>query len=86
MKPNQCPDLIRRGVRQMRKATYRGDVTAALRWIIVIERQLDIIDRLAGAPLHQRVWRYRDHILAAFKEATAVTETNSQSNLAGGEG
>ena len=85
MKRKHCPDLIRRAVRQMRKATYRGDVTAALRWIIVIERQLDIIDRLAGAALHQRVWRNRDHILAAFEEAAAVTETNPQANLASSE-
>ena len=70
---HRCPDLIHRAVRHMHKATYRGDLNSAFRWIIIIERQLDIIDRLAGAPLHQRVWRYRDDILAAFEKAAALT-------------
>ncbi len=68
---HHCSQLIHRAVRQMLKANRRGDLHSALRWIIIIERQLDIIDRLAGAPLHQRVWRYRDDILAAFEKAAA---------------
>jgi hypothetical protein len=72
MKPT--PDLIHHAVNQMRKATHRGDLNAALRWIIIAERQLDIIDRLAGVPPHRRIWRFRDKIIAAFEKAMATTE------------
>jgi hypothetical protein len=81
---NRLPNLIHRAVRQMLKANARGDVHSALRWVIIAERQLDIIDRLAGAPQHRRVWRYRDQIVAALAEAQAVAKAQPSAKLAGG--
>jgi hypothetical protein len=70
---NRTPTLIHHAVRQMLKANERGDLHSALRWVIIVERQLDIIDRLLGVKLRdRRVWRFRDLILSALKEALAT--------------
>ncbi|HEV7693931.1 MAG TPA: hypothetical protein VGO52_24065 [Hyphomonadaceae bacterium] len=69
----RTPDLINQAVRQMCKATHRGDMHAALRWLIIAERQLDIIDRLAGARRHRHVWRHRNELAAALEKAVMVT-------------
>ena len=87
---NRGPDLIHRAVRQVRKATERGDLDSALRWIIVVERQLNIIERLAGVARHRSVWRVRDQVLAALAEASALAATPTPhcagEALAGDEG
>lgn len=68
------PNLIHRAVRQMRKAVCRGDLHAALRWIIVAEHQLDILERLQGVDVnHPRLWRHRDRIVAALEEAGLIS-------------
>jgi hypothetical protein len=73
------PNLIHRAVRQMCKANERGDLNAALRWVIIVERQLDIIDRLlAVKPCDHRVWRFRDLILAARAEAIAHDASDAE--------
>jgi hypothetical protein len=69
----RTPDLIHHAIGQMCKATHRGDLHAALRWLILAELQLDVIDGLAGAARHRRVWRCRDQIIAAFEKAAAIT-------------
>jgi hypothetical protein len=83
----RAPTLIYRAVRQMRKAVCRGDLNAALQWIIIAELQLDILERLQGVNVkHPRLWRYRDKVVAALEEAGLIARPNSSSELAGGEG
>jgi hypothetical protein len=74
---NRTPNLIHHAVRQMLKANERGDLHSALRWVIIVERQLDIIDRLLAVKLRdRRIWRFRDLILAALKEASGAQDVS----------
>jgi len=77
----RLPDVIHYAVRQMCKATHRGDLNTALRWLIIAEREMDLIERLAGARRHRRVWRARDPILAAFRKAAAVANANAETEV-----
>lgn len=66
---NRVPLIIHRAVKQLFKATSRGDLDGALKWLIIAERQLDMIDRLGAVARDRTFRRFRNHFFAALSEA-----------------
>jgi hypothetical protein len=73
------PDLIQHATRQMIKATARGDLDAAFKWTFIIDRQLDIIGRLARIDeTDRRLKRHRGAIACMRSAVLAVLESPMQ--------
>ncbi|HEV7691659.1 MAG TPA: hypothetical protein VGO52_12575 [Hyphomonadaceae bacterium] len=79
------PDLIERATRHLAKATARGDLDAAFKWTFIIDRQLDIIARLACIDeTDPRLKRYRRPIARMRSAMLAVMESPMQRSEKGG--
>lgn len=62
---NDTSARLTRSVRHMFKAVDRGDADAAWRWSLIVERQLDIVLKLAELdPADNRLRRYRPALAA----------------------
>jgi hypothetical protein len=60
-----APALLIRSARQMFRAVSRGDTDAAWRWTLIVERQLDVVLKLAEiTPDDRRLRRFMPALAA----------------------